>query len=435
MPATLTANALRQYLRPGTRVYWPGCAGQSPLFEQWLRAEPELASGVHFSGMWIPGVNRFDPTGLHAEARATTFFLPPEFHAGLQRGAVDHLPLHYSEAVQWLGTPGRFDLLMLHLPPPDARGRCSLSLAADFTPAVLAGLAAGARVLAHINPQLPITRGPWVDAARIDAWVHAGVPPLALHDGPLDSATDATTDTAIDAVARQVAGCIHDGDTLQFGLGRLQAAVLHALVGHRRLRIHSGMVSSGLLGLAAAGALAACEAGDDGPLPPVCTGVALGSSALYSRMADAELVRFAPVQHTHAQTTLAGIPNFVSINSALEIDLLGQVNCETLHGRQVSGVGGLVDFLRGARASSGGRAIMAGTATAGRAGVSRIVPQLAPGPVGLARGDVDVVITEHGVAQLRHLGVEARAKALISVAAPTHRAGLEAAWHTLKRTL
>ena len=435
MPTTLTADALGQYLRPGTRVYWPGCAGQSPLFEQWLRAEPDLASGVHFSGMWIPGVNRFDPTGLHAEARATAFFLLPELHAGWQRGAVDHLPLHYSEAVQWLGTPGRFDLLLLHLAPPDARGRCSLSLAADFTPAVLAGLTAGARVLAHINPQLPATRGPWVDAARIGAWVHADVPPLELHDGPLDSATDATTDTAIDAVARQVAGCIHDGDTLQFGLGRLQAAVMHALAGHRRLRIHSGMVSSGLLGLAAAGALAACEAGDDGPLPPVCTGVALGSSALYSRMADAELVRFAPVQHTHAQATLAGIPNFVSINSALEIDLLGQVNCETLHGRQVSGVGGLVDFLRGARASPGGRAIVAGTATAGRAGASRIVPLLAPGPVGVARGDVDLVVTEYGVARLRHLGVEARAKALISVAAPAHRAALEAAWHTLKCTL
>lgn len=397
------------------------------MFEQWLRAAPGLAAGVHFSGMWIPGVNRFDPTALHADARATTFFMPPEFHAGWQRGAVDFLPLHYRDAVQWLGAPGRFDLLLLHLAPPDAQGRCSLSLAADFTPAVLAGLAAGARVLAHLNPQLPVTAGPWVAADRITAWAQADMAPLTLDEPPPDPATE--------AVARQVAMCINDGDTLQFGLGRLQAAMLRALSSHRRLRIHSGMVSDGLRGLAAAGALAACESGADGLMPPVYTGVALGSPALYSRMTDAELVRFAPVQHTHAQATLAGIENFVSINSAFEIDLLGQVNCETLRGRQVSGVGGLVDFVRGARASVGGRAVIAGTATAGRAGVSRIVPLLAPGPVGVARGDVDIVVTEHGVARLRHLGMNARAQALIAVAAPAHRAGLEAAWHTLKRTL
>ena len=427
MPANLTADLLAQHLRPGARAYWPGCAGHSPLFEQWLRGQPDLAAGVHFSGMWIPGVNRFDPTALHAGARATTFFLPPELHAGWQRGAVDHLPLHYSQAVQWLGAPGRFDVLLLHLAPPDAQGRCSLSLAADFTPAVVAGLAAGARVLAHINPRLPTTAGPAVHASQITAWVHADLPPLTLDDAPPDAATE--------AVARQLAGCIRNGDTLQFGLGRLQAAVLRALAGHRGLRIHSGMVSDGLLGLAEAGALAVCERGADGPRPPVCTGVALGGPALYSRMVDAELVRFAPVQHTHAQATLAGLQGFVSINSALEIDLLGQANCETLGGRQVSGVGGLVDFLRGARASPGGRALLAGTATAGRAGVSRIVPLLPPGPVGVARGDIDTVVTEHGAAHLRHLGVDARASALIAVAAPQHRQALEIAWHTLRRTL
>lgn len=427
MPATLTPELLAQQLRPGARVYWPGCAGHSPLFERWLRAAPDLAAGVHFCGMWIPGVNRFDPTALHADARATTFFLPPELHAGWQRGAVEHLPLHYSDAVQWLGAPGRFDVLLLHLAPPDAQGRCSLSLAADFTPAVLAGLAAGARVLAHINPRLPTTRGPAVHVSQITAWVHADLPPLTVDEAPPDPATE--------AVARHVAGCIQDGDTLQFGLGRLQAAALRALGGHRRLRIHSGMVSDGLLGLAAAGALAGCESSADGAVPPVCTGVALGGSALYSRMTDAELVRFAPVQYTHAHATLAGLRGFVSVNSALQIDLLGQVNCETLGGRQVSGVGGLVDFMRGARASPGGRALVAGTATAGRVGASRIVPLLPPGPVGVARGDIDTVVTEHGAAQLRHLDTDARAQALIKVASPGHREALQAAWHTLRRTL
>jgi len=404
-------------------VYWPGCAGHSPLFERWLRAAPAAAAGVTFSGVWIPGVNRFDPSALHADARAGSFFMSPELQAGWQRGAVDFMPLHYSEIVRWVGTPGRFDVLLLHLAPPDRDGLCSLSIAADFTPAALAGAGADTVLLAHINPRLPRTNGPAVSMSRLTAFVEADEAPLSLADGPVEP--------ALQAVARQVAALVHDGDTVQLGLGKLQAAVLDELHRHRRLRIHAGMVSEGLLGLRDAGALAA----EDARAPPVCAGVALGSEALYRAVADPALMRFAPVGHTHAHATLAAIPHLMSINSALEVDLLGQVNCESLGGRQVSGVGGLVDFARGARASAGGRAVVAATATAGRDARSRIVPLLSPGPVGLARGDTDLIVTEHGVADLRLLGVEARARALIAIAAPAHRADLEKAWHTLRRSL
>jgi acyl-CoA hydrolase len=423
MPQTLTPALFARYLRAARHVHAPGCAGHSPLLEQWLRAAPEAAAGVRFSGVWIPGVNRFDPTTLHADARATTFFLSPDLRAGWERGATDHLPLHYSEIVRWLATPEHYDLVLLHLAPPDAQGQCSLALAADFAPSALEGLASGAAVLAHLNPRLPRTAGPTVPMARITAWVEADMPPLTM---PAE-----VPDDTLRAVAKQVAALVHDGDTLQFGLGKLQTAVLAQLHSHRGLRVHAGMVSDGLLGLRDADALAAPARG----VPPVCTGVALGGPALYDAVADAGLVRFAPVAHTHAQATLAAIPNFTAINSALEIDLLGQVNCETLGGEQISGVGGLVDFMRGARASTGGRSIVAATATVGRHARSRVVPQLPPGPVGVARTDIDTVVTEHGAAHLRHLGVDARAQALIAVAAPAHREALQEAWHTLRRTL
>ena len=423
MPAALTRASLAAWLRPGARVYWPGCAGASPLFEQWLQEAPGVAEGVWFCGMWIPGVNRFDPCALHPAARASSFFMLPELHAGWQRGAVDLLPLHYTEAVRWLGTPGRFDVLMLHVAPPDDAGFCSLSIAADFTPAVLAALEDGATVLAHVNPRLPRTNGPAVPVQRITAWADADMTPLTL---PAESAGP-----ELAAVAQRVGELVRDGDTLQFGLGKLQGAVLAALANHRGLRVHAGMVSEGLLGLLDSGALA----GRSMQEPPVCTGVALGSEALYRAVADPALVRFAPVGHTHAQATLAAIPGLVAINSALEVDLLGQVNCETLGGRQISGVGGLVDFLRGARASEGGQGIVAATATVGRDARSRIVPLLAAGPVGIARADADFVVTEHGRADLRGLGVDARAAALMAVAAPTHREALSKAWHTLRRTL
>jgi acyl-CoA hydrolase len=433
MPQALSPDALAATLGSGRHVYWPGCAGHSPLFEQWLRTSPEATAGSTFCGVWIPGVNAFDPTAMHDEARAQSFFLSRDFRAGYDRGAIDFCPWHYSEIVRELGRPGRFDVLLLHVAPPDAHGRCSLSVAADFTPAVLAGATAGTRVVAHVNPRLPRTAGPWVAAERIDAWVEAPIAPLTLQEGP--------PTPQLAAVAAQVAALVHDGDTLQLGLGRLQGAVLAALHGHRGLRIHSGMVSDGLLGLAAAGALAPL----DGTAPPVVTGVALGSETLYRALAEPDLARFAPVSFTHAHGTLAAIPRLVAINSALEVDLLGNVNGEWLHGRQVSALGGVLDFVRGARASEGGRAIVAlesalpmkvaeGAGTASPT-VSRIVPLLSAGAVTIPRADVDIVVTEHGAAALRGLAVHERAPALIAIAAPEHRESLAAAWHRLKSTI
>lgn len=422
-PLDLTPQLLAQLLQPGRRLYWPGCAGQSPLFEQWLLESPAMADGIEFCGVWIPGVNRFDPTALHPGARAKTFFLSRDLRDGWSRGAVDYLPLHYSEIVRQLAEPGRFDVLMLQVAPPDADGNCSLALAADFTPAALAGSSDETLVLAHVNPLLPRTNGPAVPVSRIHAWVEAALPQPALPPEPEDD--------ALDAVARNVASLVRDGDTLQFGLGRLQACVLAALSEHRDLRLHAGMVSDGLVQLHASGALAAPCA----ERPPVCTGVALGGPALHALVADGSLVRFAGVEYTHSQATLAAIPNLVAVNSALEIDLFGQVNCETLGGRQISGVGGLVDFIRGARASAGGRAVIAATSVAGRGRRSRIVPELNHRLTGIARTDIDHVVTEYGVASLRGLGVDARARALIAIAAPEHRAALEAAWHTLRQTI
>jgi len=163
--------------------------------------------------------------------------------------------------------------------------------------------------------------------------------------------------------------------------------------------------------------------------------MAIGSAALYQAVSDPCLVQFSPVSHTHDYATLAGLPHLKAINSALEIDLLGQVNCATLKGRQVSGIGGLVDLTRGARASQGGMGIVAATALAGRAQQSRIVPMLDPSAVSMSRSDVDTVVTEHGAAHLRHLGLDDRALALIAIAAPEHREHLHQAWRTLRRNL
>ena len=414
MPALLDANSFLDHLRPGAEVYTAGCAGHSLLFEAWLQQAPERSAGVRFTGVHIPTVNRFDFASLHPGARQRTIFLSAELRDSWLAGRVDYLPMSYSATYQWLSQEAEFDVALVQVAPPDENGQCSLGVAADFTPAAWPR---AKRVLAHVNPRMPRSHGPSIPWSRIDAAIE--------HDGPLLEAPDPAPDPAMDAVAERIVTLVPDRATLQLGLGRLQSAVLRALCGRRDLRLHTGMVSDGLLALIADGALA--------PAPDaVVAGVALGSQALYDAVAGR--VQFREVGHTHDHGVLRAIPRLTAINSALSVDLLGQVNGDCLGGRQLSGIGGLPDFLRGARQAPQGRGIIALPAATPK-GQTRIVPILAAGPVSVTRLDADCVVTEHGIADLRHLDVHARARALIAIADPTHRESLERDWHGITQQL
>ncbi|MFT4257900.1 MAG: acetyl-CoA hydrolase/transferase C-terminal domain-containing protein [Pseudoxanthomonas sp.] len=410
----MDANTFFEHLARGPEIFAPGCAGHSLLFESWLRAAPERCAGLRFTGVHIPTVNTFDFAGLHPQTRQRTIFLGAELRNSWLDGRIDYLPMTYTATWRWLQQQASFDAVLVQVAPPDADGNCSLGLACDFTPAVWPR---ATRVLAHINPRMPRTHGPSIPLSRICAAIEQDMPLLEIPDPPADP--------ALDAVAENIATLVEDGATLQLGLGRLQSAVLRAVRHRHNLRIHSGMVSDGLLGLLEAGALSAAA-------DAVVAGVALGTQALYEHVA--QHVRFRDVGHTHDAAVLAAIPRLTAINSALSVDLLGQVNGECLGGRQLSGVGGLPDFLRGARQSAGGRGIIALPASTPK-GQSRIVPMLPPGPVSLARVDADCVVTEHGVAELRHLDVHARARALIAIAAPEQRESLENSWREISLTL
>jgi acyl-CoA hydrolase len=214
------------------------------------------------------------------------------------------------------------------------------------------------------------------------------------------------------AIADRVIALLRPGDTLQLGLGRMQTAILAALAraGIPDLAYHAGMISDAIRA-------------DTFPRG-ITTGVALGTRAFYGRLADLPLT-IADVGQTHAPATLAALPAFVSVNSVIEVDLSGQANGEWLSGRQISGQGGMVDFVRGARASVGGRSILVLPATAAQGAKSRIVPHLDPGtPVSVARADTDIVVTEHGVAHLRDASLSERAHRLAAIAAPAFRADL-----------
>jgi len=409
-PKPITAAELPALLRPGSTVYAPGLAGESRVMVQALRAGAEACDGVRFVGVWLPGVNHVDYAGLHPNARSTAFFLTRDMADSFAGGRVDFRPLSYFETYRYLRDRAVIDLALLQTSLPDADGRLSLGVANDFTPAILAK----AKVtVAHVNPRMPRTRG----AASV---------PLSAVDHVLEAdagllADDDAADPTFDAIGRHVAGLIRDGDTLEVGVGRVQR-VFAALQGARDLRIHSGAVTTPFLQAVASHAVADAEGA-------VVAGVALGTRELYDFVRDDARVRFAPVGWTHDIATLRAIPSFVAINSVIEIDLLGQANAEMLDGRQIGAAGGLVDFMRGARASEGGRAIIALPATAKAGLVSKIVPAFPPGTaVGVARGDMDLVVTEYGVADLREGTIDERAAALISIAAPAFREPLARAW-------
>lgn len=415
MPKSLAPSELPGLLRPGLCVYAPGLAGESALIVDALRSQPEASAGVRYLGVWLPGINRVDYAGLHPDARSTAFFVYPNLRDSFAGGRVDFLPLSYFSVYAYLRDRATIDIALLHVSPPGEDGLCSVGVANDFTAAILPK----ARVkVAHVNPCMPRTRGAATVAFDdLDYVIEENHPLLSDEPG---------SDPDFDAIGRHIGDVLPDGATLEVGVGRVQN-VFAAFTSKRNLKLHTGAITTPVLSLAEAGAIA--ERAD-----AITTGVALGDDAFYDFVADNPIVRFAPVGWTHDIATLRAIERFVAINSVIEVDLLGQANAEMVGGRQVSSAGGITDFMRGARLSPGGFAVVALPSTARAGTVSRIVPTLADGSaISVARGDMELVVTEHGVADLRNTSIDARAEALIAVAAPQFRDGLSASWHERRK--
>jgi 4-hydroxybutyrate CoA-transferase len=227
-------------------------------------------------------------------------------------------------------------------------------------------------------------------------------------------------DEAALQIGALVAGLVGDGDCLQTGIGAIPAAILSQLGDKNDLGLHGGLIDDGGMTLIQAGNITGAVKAID--RQQHITGMALGSSELMTWLSQRSDVSFRGAEHTHEVQVIRQLENFVSINSAVEVDLFGQVNAEVANGRQISGTGGSVDFMRAAKASKGGRSIVAMNATARGGSVSRIVPKVEM--VTALRTDVDIVVTEFGVAHLKYLPNRARAEALIEIAAPEFRQGL-----------
>ena len=411
------AARLLDALKPGLNVYVAGTVAEPLTLRDVLGSDPERARGVHFVSCLVPGWSDFDYAGLHPEARLTTFMMPAALKDSFAAGRVRHLPLCYSQIADWLAGPAALDLAIVQVTPPDAKGEVSFGTGPDFGPIVVP---AARRAIALVNPNLP--RPPRTATAPLSAFDLVIDAPA-----PIVMGADAPVGPEVERIADLIAGLVPDGAAVQTGIGGAPGAVPRKLSGHRNLTIRGGMVSDAYRDMAEAGALA--------PGGRHVTGVAFGTADLLDYVVRADIAEFSDARRTHGAASLAGIERFCAINSALEVDLLGQANIEWQGGRLVSGVGGAPDFARAAQRSPGGLGVIGLQSTAKGGSISRIVPRLSSPTVSLSRTDLDVVVTEHGIARIRHLDLDARAEALIAIAAPAHRDGLADAWAAMRRAM
>lgn len=409
---------LVEALEPGRRVWVSTLSTESALLREELAADPERARGVTFMGVQFPGIDRTDYLAVHPEARQIAAFMSPTIRDGIRRDRADLLALDYQGLARYFSEGPPVDAAIVQMTPPDAAGFCSLGLACDFTPLVWPR--ARLRV-AHINPRLPRAQTHFeIHVSEIDEFVESPAAVIEYQEaesGPMEL-----------EIAANAARLIVDGDTLQFGIGAVPMGLAEALKSHRNLRLHTGMVSRSLQTLWEAGALDVDSW--------ITAGVILGDAKFHDFATRLEPLWLGDVRQTHDPAKIAQIERFIAVNGAVEVDLFGQANSERAGGALQAGAGGLPAFAQGAARSRGGRLIICLPSTAKNGTVSRIVPALDRDSIcTVPRYLSDAVVTEHGVAELRGLSIDARAQALIAIAAPEHRAALADAWDAIRRAL
>ena len=404
-----------RYLRAGDAILWAqACAEPRTLVEHLLaqqQAEGRAVAGLRaFIGVPAAGAISL----RHAGQLQLTSYTGAGGNAALHAaGALDILPAPYSSFPELIrrGAIGA-DVVLVQLSPPDASGRHSLGIARDY---LVAALSRARAIIGEVSPLVPWTGGgPTLAASELAALVPSRYPPAEVVSAP---------PTAVQqAIAANVAGLIEDGATLQFGIGSLPEAVLRQLSGRRHLGVHSGLLPDPLVDLMQQGVVSGERKSLDRGL--AVGGMLHGSRRLFDYAHRNERIQLRDTDYTHAADVLAAQDRFVALNAAVEVDLSGQVNAEVARGRYIGAVGGAGDFLRGAARSRGGIPVVMLPARAGAA--SRIVARLS-GPVSTARSDAGVVVTEHGVADLRGLSLRQRAERMIAIAAPEDRPGLDQA--------
>ncbi|MCP4270811.1 MAG: acetyl-CoA hydrolase/transferase family protein [Gammaproteobacteria bacterium] len=330
-------------------------------------------------------------------------------------GTAYWVPIFLSEAPDYFRNLD-IDVAMIKVSPPDPRGFCSLGTSVDVS---RAALESAKYVIAEINPSVPNTQGySFIHVDDIDVMVETEQP---IYEVPNSEISETQRE-----IGRNVASLIDDGACLQVGIGNIPNATLEFLVNHKHLGVHSELISDGIMKLVQCGAIDNSQKNLN--VGKLVTGIIMGSRELYQWVDKNPIIEMRPSDYTNDPFLIARNDNVAAINTALAIDLKGQVSADSLGRLFYSGIGGQVDFIRGASRSKNGKPIIALPSTAKRDGklLSRITAELTPGSgVVTSEGDVHYVVTEYGIAELQHKAMGERAHALIKIAHPDFRDELE----------
>lgn len=404
------AEAVRE-LHAGQRIFiGTGCAAPTDLVQALTERAPALPD-TEIVHLLTFGEAPYAQESLTRYFRVNSFFIAENVRDIIQEGMGDYTPIFLSE-IPRLFTAGQLplDVALIQVTPPDLDGKCSLGISVDI---VKSAAENAALVIAEVNPNMPRTHG--------DSYLHVcDLDVLVPVDRPLIEVHPPEPNESVRRIGENIAALIDDGSTLEFGIGRIPQAVLEFLRDKRDLGIHTEMFTDSIIDMIESGVVnGKYKTIDQGK---VVASFCMGTRRLYDYIDDNPVFAFHPTEYVNDAFVISRQRKMVAINVALEVDLTGQVCADSLGTKFYSGIGGQVDFNRGASRAPGGRAIIALPSTARNGTISRIVARLSSGAgVVTTRGDVHYVVTEYGVAYLHGKSVQERAIALIAIAHPDFR--------------
>ncbi|MBK9516829.1 MAG: acetyl-CoA hydrolase/transferase family protein [Anaeromyxobacter sp.] len=415
MARTVTAEEAVSVVKSGDRVFIHSIAAAPQRLIAALTARAAELRVVEVVSIHTEGPAPYAAPELAKSFRVNALFAGPNVREAVHEGRADYMPVFLSEVPQ-LFRAGvlPLDVALIQVSPPDKHGCCSLGVSVDVT---RAAVQVARTVIAQVNPNMPRTHG--------DGIIHEeDVDFFVLSDDPLPELAARPITEQVRAIGRHCAELVDDGACVQVGIGGIPQATLLALRDHQRLGIHTEMLSDGVVDLVERGVIT----GELKRIHPgkMVASFALGTRRLYDFLDDNPSVAMLDVAYTNDTAVIRRNPKVTAINGAIEVDLTGQVVSDSIGDQIHSGVGGQMDFIRGAALSEGGKPIIALKSTTS-GGESRIVSYLKPGAgVVTTRAHVHFVVTEHGIADLWGKNLRQRAAALIAIAHPAHRDALAA---------
>lgn len=421
---SVSASEAVKIIKSNDRVFiHTAAAAPQELIDEMTARAPELKN-VEICQLHTEGKAPYANPELRDSFHVNSLFIGHNVRHTLKAGNGSYTPVFLSE-VPALFRDGilPIDVALIQVSPPDKHGYCSLGVSVDAT---LAAVESAKHVIAKVNPKMPRTHGDGIiHISRLDTFVYIDSP---IHEHVLPEPGEAET-----KIGEYIADLIEDGSTLQMGIGGIPNAVLKNLSNHKALGLHTEMFSDGVIDLVEKGVIT----GENKAINPgrIMSGFVMGSKKLYEFIDDNPFIELRDVSIVNDIAIVRQNPKVVAINSAIEVDLSGQVCADSIGSVMYSGVGGQMDFIRGASLSKGGKPIIALRSTT-KKGISRITPFLKPGAgVVTTRANVHYVVTEFGSAYLYGKTLKQRAKSLVEIAHPDHRESILKSYHDTMKSL